>query len=166
MRTIRTAVVVIAALAVTLLGVTMGSAQEPYPPGASAVLNKSAVAPGDTITCAASGFEAGATVTATLSGEGFTDVTKTATADASGNVTVTFEVPETAVHGSTATCTLTGTDASGDFDRTAVAGFTIDNTLPVTGGEFTRGGALAAGVIILGAAMVLIARRKSGVDVG
>lgn len=166
MRTIRTAVVVIAALAVTLLGVTMGSAQEPYPPGASAVLNKSAVAPGDDIVCSAAGFEAGATVTATLSGEGFADVTQTVTADAAGTATTTFEVPEAAVDGSTAVCTLVGTDASGDFDRTAVASFTIDAALPVTGGEFTRGGALAAGVIVLGAAMVLIARRKNGVDVG
>ena len=164
MRTIRTATIALVALAVALLGATAGSAAEPYPPGASAVLNKSAVAPGDNVTCSAAGFQAGTTVTGTLVGSNFS-LTETATADASGNATVTFALPSDAANGD-AECTLSGTDESGSFTRTAVAGITIDNTLPITGGEFTRGGALAAGIIILGAALVLIARRKSGVDVG
>lgn len=164
MRNLRTAVIALVALAVALLGATAGSAAEPYPPGASAVLNKSAVAPGDNVTCSAAGFQAGATVTATLTGTNI-NLSASVTADASGNATATFKLPADAGNGA-AECTLAGTDESGSFTRTAVAGLTIDNTLPVTGGEFTRGGAIAAGIIILGAAMVLIARRKTGVDVG
>lgn len=164
MRNLRTAIVAMVALAVALLGATAGSAAEPYPPGASAVLNKSAVAPGDNVTCSAGGFQAGTTVTGTLVGSNFS-LTATATADANGNATATFKIPADAANGA-AECTLSGTDASGSFTRTAVAGITIDNTLPVTGGEFTRGGAIAAGIIILGAAMVLIARRKSSADLG
>ena len=161
MGTIRTATV---ALAVALLGATAGWAAEPYPPGATAVLNKSAIAPGDDVTCTAGGFLAGTTVTATLVGSNL-NLSTTVTADANGNATATFTLPSDAANGD-AECTLSGTDASGDFTRTAVAGLVIDNALPITGGEFTRGGALAAGIIILGAAMVLIARRKNGVDVG
>lgn len=101
-------------LAVLLcLGVLAGpaAAQELYPLSGAITCNKSVVSPGDSVRCAADGYEAGSTVDVTATGSttdragsGTVDraastweFTTTVVADAAGVATATIQVPSDAV---------------------------------------------------------------------
>lgn len=154
--------------AVVLLGLifTGGAAlaQAAYPPGASAQCDASTVAPGETITCQAGGFEAGSEVVVEVLGNGFSR-TITVTADAEGVAEVSVQIPAEANDGR-ATITFEGRDASGNFIRVAAASFTVqeeaagEEPIPATGANVSNGTILALGVIVLGGALVYGARRR------
>lgn len=181
-RTIRIVAVATVTMALALL-IGGAASAAPYPIGASVQCDATAVAPNATVTCSASGFAGGTEVDWTLTGEredgSVFVLDATVTADGGGTATVTFKVPSDAANGP-ATIEARGQDASGDFVRVAAGVFTVDDTLaaapeaqqppltpdvtPRTGAEFTRGGALATLAIVVGAGLVLYARRRSRHD--
>jgi LPXTG-motif cell wall-anchored protein len=132
------------------------------------------VAPGEPVTLTACCFQPGTAVTFSGPGGALTTVT----ADANGVATTTVGVPATAATG-TVTVTATGVDAAGNpVSETgsvtiAVAAATEDVTggvtattigssgLPVTGSDSSLPlSFLAAGLVVMGAATLLIVRHR------
>jgi LPXTG-motif cell wall-anchored protein len=175
---IRTITTVLLAMLVSVFTAGAASAQDAnYPPSPGGTegtfvvsCEKSQVSGGDTQRCTATGANAGEQldgaasgstafgvgVTAAIQAQGATFYSETKTADANGAATWAFTIPSD-IDGATVTFTVTREDGT----TTAADAFVVDNSLPVTGGQFTVGMALAAAVLLLGAALVLVSRRKT-----
>lgn len=177
MRTLhRLSLVVVLSLVATFS--LAGAALAQYAPGGGITCDSSTVLAGEAFECSASGFLANTDVSVTASGS-TTDGTPwtyetTVEADASGVATATIQTPDDAT-GST-TVTFAGLDEQGDArvlsNATAVTvaqpaadGGTVDGApdddLPATGSDTTGGVVAMAALITVGAALLLVTRRRT-----
>ncbi len=134
---------------------------------------------GDGAPCEPVAALAAVTLAQTAPGVGTTTVTTSCTTDANGNCTWTLTIPANAVSGPVV-LSASGTNPDGSprlvtttfdvqvlnatFQRPAAKAGAGDAGLPTTGGEFTKGAALAALALILGAALVVVGTRRSRAD--
>lgn len=176
MRTLhRLSLVVTIALVATFA--LAGAALAQYAPGGGITCDSSTVLAGESFECAASGFLANTDVSVTASGS-TTDGSPwtfetTVEADASGVASATIQTPDNAT-GST-TVTFAGLDEQGNArvlsNATAVTVIqpaaddgTVDGApddLPSTGSDTTGGVIAMAALITVGAALLLVTRRRT-----
>lgn len=154
--------VVLAAVAALLVGVPAAHAAPVYPPGPPSIdVESGSVPPGGSQTVTVTGFCNGATVTFTLNPGG--SVIGTATANSSGEASLTFTAPST-VGTYTVTATAPNTcDGGGTTTETTEFEVASEAPLPSSG---TESGALlrwAATVLGVGIALVVVTlmRRRS-----
>lgn len=185
---IRITISVLVAVAWTALLATGAMAQASYPAGAGVTCDSSVAAPGSSITCSAGGFAPGTEVKVEATGtadDGAFNVTTTVVANANGVASATIKIPSNASQGPVSVV-FSGEDSNGNFVRVASGTFTVQAApagsgsgsgatdgdsgtgsggLARTGGEITIGAALAASLLVVGAAFLLVARRRSNHDV-
>lgn len=160
---------VVAGVAATLLTVfllALPAAAQDYPGDEAEATGPGTVTQGEDVTFIGEGFEPGAEVLAEVlirsaEGEDFAHA-ETLTADAEGTVAFTFQIPCTVMQGDQGTVTFTGDSgtASEDFVVGGEAA-ACPGGLPTTGTNVTNGLLIVAAVIILGAGLVAVSRRRS-----
>ena len=147
-----------AVLVLAGLGASTAGAQS-YGGNQGITCSPSVVAPGETITCTATGFEPFTPVTFS-----YNPVIGTVDADANGSATISFAAPNTL---GPLTVTATGLGIGSDSVvaevsvSTSVTVATGSDTLPVTGSDSSLPLAqIAVGLIMVGGLTVLIARKR------
>jgi hypothetical protein len=143
-----------------ILLVVAAPAWAQYPGGAAAGASDPTPQCGQTFTTSGSNWLPGSTVTITFAGTSL----GTATVDAQGAFSAPVSIP---CGGAAATCgtssqiTVTGTDANGD-PATVPFSVTISCGTAFTGSRFNlpMGVLLAAGLLVVGSAALVVARRR------
>lgn len=147
------AMIAATAAAVLLTSAGVADASSPYPPAAPTVsVDSSTPAAGGTVTVTVSGCTAGDEVTFELEGD-----SKVVACDASGVASAELKVPTTA--GNYSGTVSVGDEVELSFD---IMVSVPDATLPETGNDRANTtGLVAVGFLVLGAGLVLGARRRS-----
>ena len=162
-------VLVVAACAVTGLLVAAGPASAAYPPDAPSIgTSSSSVTNGGSTTVSGSGWEPGATISLTIASTPQSLGSASVQSDGTFSKDVTLPCVDSGTH----TISASGTGSSGTAN-TASTTITVtgscnpgSGTLPHTGGDAGPVLTLAAGLILLGAVLVIVlSRRRAAADV-
>jgi len=162
-------VLVVAACAVTGLLVVAGPASAAYPPDAPSIgTSSSSVANGGSTTVSGTGWEPGATISLTIASTPQSLGTASVQSDGTFSKDVTLPCVDSGTH----TISASGTSSSGTAN-TASTTITVtgscnpgSGTLPHTGSDAGPVLTLAAGLVLLGAVLVIVlSRRRAAADV-